>query len=520
MRIVLRTICHECQRVGCGFSLRYRVLLLFGQFGLVALERHNRLVHTLPVVYVLALAPLLLERRLTLAHRHLVVEVPLCVALVLLVLLVLHRRVVAELVVLRHIVAAVLLVLCVLLSLQSAFLLLLLLQCLDGAVDGCVAFALAHLGERLQRVLQVYGVGVRHEVVQNLRAVRQLFVVLALLVEHTDSLTVAALRVVVALLVPVYVAQLQQQHALLYARACSLSRSALVGDDSLRGVVLRQVDVADGVVYLVEIVLVLVRACHALQSANHLLRLTGRHHLRHGDARVELQFVRRVELHHVLECLCCLHVVAQCRLHLSHEKPLAGALLASHLVLDDVAQVGDGFLVFARVHVVVGVGVVPLLARRPVNGVALHVAYHVLGVVEPTLLDVALGEPRSRLGVDGGLRLVETSHVVERSRCLVERTLVELRTTHEHPCLPEERVVLAAREPLQVLRRLLALLRPLRSALYAVQLDGLLTLLDGAVVVRLAYLSAALVAHGVERYNLGEVVFVALLFLQRGVNIR
>ena len=451
---------------------------------------------------------MLLERRLTLAHRHLVVEVPLCIALVLLVL---HRRVVAELVVLRHVVAAVLLVLCVLLSLQSALLLLLLLQRLDGAVDGCVAFALAHLGERLQRVLQVYGVGVWYEVVQNLRALRKLLVVLALLVEHTDSLTVAALRVGVALLVPVDVAQLQQQHALLYARACSLSRSALVGVDSLRGVVLRQIDVADGVVYLVEIVLVLVRACHALQSANHLLRLTGRHHLRHGDARVELQFVRRVELHHVL---------AQCRLHLSHEKPFAGALLASHLVLYHVTQVGNSFLVFASVHVVVGVGVVPLLACRPVNGVTLHVAYHVLGVVEPSLLDVALGEPCSRLGVDGGLCLVETSHVVERSRRLVERALVELRTHQEHPCLPEERVVLAAREPLQVFRRLLALLRPLRSALYAVQLDGLLTLLDGAVVVRLAYLSAALVAHGVERNDLGEVVFVALLFLQRGVNIR
>ena len=460
---------------------------------------------------------MLLECRLTLAHRHLVVEVPLCIALVLLVL---HRRVVAELVVLRHIVAAVLLVLCVLLSQQSAFLLLLLLQRLDGAVDGCVALALAHLGERLQRVLQVYGVGVRHEVVQNLRACCKLLVVLTLLVEHTDSLTVAALRVVVALLVPIDVAQLQQQHALLYARACSLSRSALVGDDSLRGVVLRQIDVADGVVYLVEIVLILVRACHALQSANHLLRLTGRHHLRHADACVELQLVGWVELRHVLERLHRLHVVAQCCLHLSHEEPLACALLASHLVLYHVAQVGYGFLVFARVYVVVGVCVVPLLACRPVDGVALHIAYHVLGIVEPALLDVALGEPCSRLGVDGGLCLVETSHVVERSRRLVERALVELRTPHEHPCLPEERVVLAAREPLQVLCRLLALLRPLRSALYAVQLDCLLTLLDGAVVVRLAYLSTTLVAHGVERNDLGEVVFVALLFLQRGVNIR
>ena len=288
MRVVLCAVGDERQRVGYGFRLRYGVLLLLGEFRLVGLERHHRLVHALPVVHILALAPLLLERRLTLAHRHLVVEVPLRVALVLQVLLVLHRRVVAELIVLRHVVAAVHLVLRVLLRLQSALLLLLLLQSLDSAVDGSVAVALAHLGERLQRVLQVYGVGVRHEVVQNLRAVRQLLVVLALLVEHTDGLTIAALRVVVALLVPVDVAELQQQHALLYARACGFSRSALVGVDGLYGVTLCEVYVADGVVHLVEIFLVLVRACHALQSANHLLRLTYGHHLCHADACVEL----------------------------------------------------------------------------------------------------------------------------------------------------------------------------------------------------------------------------------------
>ena len=150
MWVVLCAVGDECERVGYCFRLRYGVLLLLGEFRLVGLERHHRLVHALPVVHILALAPLFLERCLTLAHRHLVVEVPLRVALVLLVLLVLHRRVVAELVVLRHVVAAVHLVLRVLLCLQSAFLLLLLLQSLDDAVDGSVAFALAHLGERLQ----------------------------------------------------------------------------------------------------------------------------------------------------------------------------------------------------------------------------------------------------------------------------------------------------------------------------------------------------------------------------------
>ena len=74
-------------------------------------------------------------------------------------------------------------------------------------------------------------------------------------------------------------------------------------------------------------------------------------------------------------------------------------------------------------------------------------------------------------------------------------------------------------QPLKVALRLLALLCPFGSALNAVQLNGFLTFLYGAVKVGLARLARAFVAYGVERNKFGEIVFVAVLLLQRAVNV-
>ena len=83
---------------------------------------------------------------------------------------------------------------------------------------------------------------------------------------------------------------------------------------------------------------------------------------------------------------------------------------------------------------------------------------------------------------------------------------------------PQKRVILAAVEPFNVLLRLPAALVPLRTGLDAVQLDGLLRLLDGTVELTFAYLAALLVGNGIEGNQLGEVVLVAVLLLQTALN--
>ena len=132
---------------------------------------------------------------------------------------------------------------------------------------------------------------------------------------------------------------------------------------------------------MVEIVLVVVVGGHAFQPADHLLRLSLRQHLGHGDTGVEVKLVGRGKTRDVAVGLVSFALVAHGFLQLAHEEPLARFLFAAHLVLDALAQIGNGLGVFARMDVIVGIGEVPFLACSPVDAVALHVAYHILGVV-------------------------------------------------------------------------------------------------------------------------------------------
>ena len=164
--------------------------------------------------------------------------------------------------------------------------------------------------------------------------------------------------------------------------------------------------------------------------------------------------------------------------------------------------------------VVVGQRVIPFLAGAPVDRVAAHVADDILGIVEPAFLHVALGQPGARPAVDGRLRLIETAHISEGGGSGVEVALIELRATHEHPGLPQEGVILLTAQPFNVALRLAPLLVPHRPSLDTVQSDGFLCFLYGPVEVAFAELAALLVAHGVERYHLGEVILVAILLFE------
>ena len=362
------------------------------------------------------------------------------------------------------------------------------------------------------------GIGEGHQLVEHLRALRQLLVSLTLLVQQADGLAIASLRVIVTLHLPVKVAQLQQEHALLRAAAGGLLVARLVGGNGLGRVVLREVDIADGIVHLVEVVFVVVRGGHALQTADHLLVVRGGHHLGLGDAGVELHLVGRILGGHAAVCLVGLPCVAQRCLDLSHDKPLAGFLRLAVLTADDLPQQGHGALQLARAQVVVGHGLVPCRLCAVVDGVAVLVADDVLGIVYPVQLGIAAGQPSTGNAVDGGLRLVEAAHVAEGGGGLVEGSLLELRLAQHQPGFPDEGIILAAAEPLNVFLSLPSALLPLRAGLDAVLLDGFLHLLHGAVEVAAAQGAALLVGYGEERQRLGIVVLVAFLLVQRAVD--
>ena len=170
---------------------------------------------------------------------------------------------------------------------------------------------------------------------------------------------------------------MQEEHTFLYAASGGLGNAFLVGSDGLQGVFLSQVDITDGIVYLIEIFLVVVGCRHALQLAYHLPAVVCRHHLGHRDAGVELQFVRRIEAHHVLESLVGFLLVADGSLQLSHQVPFACLLLAAHLVADYLFETRNRLCRFALADMVVGKGVIPFLLSTPVDGIAPDVADYI-----------------------------------------------------------------------------------------------------------------------------------------------
>ena len=211
---------------------------------------------------------------------------------------------------------------------------------------------------------------------------------------------------------------------------------------------------------------------------------------------------------------------AQQGVYLAVQEPLAGLLLTTFLVSDDLPQIGQCLLVTLAADIVVGIGVVPVLHGTIVHRVATLFVDDVLRLIQPVQFHIALRQPRTGNAENGGLGLIEAAHIRERSGSLLKLSLLELRLTHQQPRFPKEGVILPAVQPFYVFLRLPAALVPLGARLDAVQFDGLLRLLYGAVEIALAQLTALLVRHHIQRNHLREVVLVAVLLLQTAFDKR
>ena len=313
--IVLGAVGYLCQRVLDGCRPEERVALFVGEHFIFAGKTNNGLVDALPVVNVLTLAPKSLESLFSLAHSHWVIEVP-CAALVTRRRLGCIRRL-TGIVAVSHGSLTGQLTLGIGFGLAFALFFLFLLQGFDDTVDGLVALFFGELGQHLQRVLQIDGLGVRHQFVEHLRAVGELLVVVAVFVEQSDGFAVATLGIAEFLLYPVKVAQMEQQHSFLDTAAGGLLVAFFVGGDGIGGIALQEIDVAHGIIDLVEILRILVGTGHRLQAADHFLGITLCHHLTHGDAGIELQLVRRVHAYDAAKCLVGIVALAQGGIELS-----------------------------------------------------------------------------------------------------------------------------------------------------------------------------------------------------------
>ena len=237
---------------------------------------------------------------------------------------------------------------------------------------------------------------------------------------------------------------MEQKHTFLDTISSRFGISFFVGGDCLGGVFLMEVDVAHGVIYLIQVFLVFVGGCHALEVTDSLFGVALCHHFGHGNASIELQFVRRIETYDMFESFVCLLSHAYGCLKLPHEIPFASFLLTTHLMLDDFAQIWDGLRKVALVYIVICVSIIPFFLGTPMDAVSLHVSDDIFSIILPSLLNIAFCQPGTCSSIDGWLCGVETAHIGECGGCALKISFVKLGTPHEKPCFPKKWIVFFA----------------------------------------------------------------------------
>ena len=481
----------------------------------IAACRHL-LVAPSPVILVLAVAPAALESLTAVLHRHRVVEVPSslgtagchgipgpCAA---------HR-------VLRHGISLGARSRCPTGRRLLGLLLLLLLQSLDDTVDGGQIVLLIHLGKSLETILELHVAEGRCQFVEQLAAPLALGVLLVLLVQQRDALLVGILRLDIILLIPIDLAQAQQQYSLGNAPLGTLLHALLPGVEAVRGVLCTEVDVADGIIYTVEVVLVSLAARHALQLLDHLLVLTARHHLRLHDACVELQFVGRIAAGHLAQVLVGQLVLPRGMVELSQEVVQTSTLQLAARLADALLQVRNGLGILLRGNEEGRQGVLTLPCRLRAHAVAPHLVEDVLSIVGPVQGHVTTGQPGTCHAGDLRLCGIEPCHIAERAGRLEEVALLELCLAHHEPGMAQVGIELLACAKLLLLgcEGAVALLHGF--LLDAVQLDGLLTFRYGRLKVALPQGGRGLARTDIHGEQLRVVILVPLLLCLKSVEI-
>ena len=102
----------------------------------------------------------------------------------------------------------------------------------------------------------------RHEFVQNLRALFCQFVVRTFFIYQRKCLRVAPLRQVEALTIPIQFAESQQEQSLFRSRFRRFRASVLIRRDRSCRIASSQVDIAHCIINLVEIIFVLIGPRH------------------------------------------------------------------------------------------------------------------------------------------------------------------------------------------------------------------------------------------------------------------
>ena len=357
-----------------------------------------------------------------------------------------------------------------------------LFELFDDFLDDFLLLFGRHLRQLEQRVLQGYVARVHSQLVEHVAAVLQELVVGIVLADLRQGLGVAGLCQVILVLCEVHPAQRELADGLVDAVACAFFGGLHIVFDGAGGVAARQVEVADGIIDLVEVRLVAVVSSHAFERAY----LAGDVHSAVDgallDACVELGAVgRAAAAAGVLESAVGQVVLLGFLIELSQQE-IQAHFLPAFGSLHGLCQIGDGLLVAVALDIIVGPGQVSQRADTLVGDfVDMDMSQHVVGLGGPPHGAVAQRFPNLRLLHQVGLPQEVARDIAECGSGVQEIALHVLGLGQREPGIVQEGVVLVAFHPFAVFRVAAFARFFLGFLLDGVQGDGLLHLFDGAV---------------------------------------
>ena len=324
--------------------------------------------------------------------------------------------------------------------------------------------------------------GIYRQLIKHVAALFEHIVVGIVLVNQRNGLGIAGLCLVILAQVEVEAAQRQLADGLVHTVACALLGGELVILDGVGRVAVSEVQVADGIVNLVQIILVAVITGHAFQC----LDLAGDiGALIHGallDARVELGSVRgAVAAASLFECQVGVMLISDFLIELSQQETHAH-LLVTLEALHGSGQVGDGFLGLLRNDIVVGKGRIGQCSYFFVGDlVKVDMREHIICLGGPTQRAIAQGLAHLTFLHQVFFPSEVTGDVAEGRGGIQEIALHVLCLGQHVPGVVKIGIVLVAGEPFLILGVAVLAALALGLLLDGVQGDGLFHLLDGAV---------------------------------------
>ena len=399
------------------------------------------------------------------------------------------------------------------------FLFFLLLEFLDNLGNHLLLLLKRHLGEAQQRVLQRYVARVHCQLVEHIAAVLEHLVIGIILAELRNCLAIARLCLVILALSKIDAAQRELAYCLVDAVARALLGSKLIVLDGMNSVATCEIKIAYGIVNLVEIFLVAVVARHALEGLYLAVDVVTLEHSTLLDASVKLGAVgRTAAASRLLIGLIGFLLLPGLIIELPQQE-VEPHLLSAACPFHGFFHVGHRLGVHLALDIVVGKGEVSQLIQPVIfNPVRMNVRQHVVGLGGPFHGTVAQRLPNLRFKHEIGLPREVAGNVMESSCRAQEVALHILCLCHEVPGIVDEWVILLTLEPLLIFLVVALACLALGFALYRVQRNSLLHLLDGAVKAG-AGLSGLRVAIGLGRVNEELCGIVVLIVIFKYFNL-